>query len=75
VLIDSRKAYHRAVEALMPGAYEKHILYGVGDPIHLPRYTHDRRFGIPLAQLVQAILAGRPLNRVYDGGDLLSFGA
>lgn len=67
VLIDSRKAFHRAVEELMPGAYGKRVLYGTGDPIHPLRYAHDRGFGVPLAELAQDILAGRPLKRVYEG--------
>lgn len=75
VLIDSRRAFHRAVEALMPGAYEKRVLYGTGDPIHPLRYAHDRGFGIPIAELAQDILAGRPLKRVYEGLATANYGA
>jgi hypothetical protein len=60
---------------LQPGAYEKRILYNEGDFIHPTRYFHDRAFGIPLIDLAQDILAGRPLTRAYDGGENRSFGA
>lgn len=74
VLIDSRKAYHRAVEALQPNAYEKRILYGTGDSIHPLRYAHDRGFGIPLLELAQDVLAARPLKPVYEGRDGANYG-
>lgn len=74
VLIDSRKAFHRAVEALQPDAYSKNLLYGPTDPIHPLRYAHDRAFGFPINDLAQDILAGRSLSRCYDGGEWRDYG-
>ena len=74
ILVDTRKASQRAVEALQPDAYTKGLLFAPGDAIHYLPYMHDRAGGFPAIDLAQDILAGGPIKPVYDGGEWRDFG-